>query len=132
MAKIKVVGNVFVVESARTIEEIKTLEKYAPKALYLYETGEDGKKIPVFRVASAACGSINDKGACFADESYDERAVACVTVPIPAGTEDVKTFIMDTVGQGIVKLNKVEAQFAEALEKVEADKAAVMENIELA
>ena len=35
-------------------------------------------------------------------------------------------------GQGIVKLNKVEETFAEALAKVEADKAAVMENIELA
>ena len=132
MAKIKIVGNVAVVESTRTLEDIRTLEKYAPKSLYLYETNEDGKKSPVFRVCTAPSGSINSVGACFADESYDERAVACITIPIPAGTEDVKAFIMDTVGQGIVKLNKIEDTFAEALAKVEADKAAVLENIELA
>lgn len=132
MAKIKVTGNVFVVESAHTLDEIKTLEKYNPKALYLYETAEDGKKTPVFRIATSCTGSINDKGACFADASYDERGVACITVPIPKDTDDVKAFIMDAVGQGIVKLNKVEETFAEALAKVEADKAAVMENIELA
>ena len=32
----------------------------------------------------------------------------------------------------VIKLNKVEEQFAEALTKVDADKAAVLENIELA
>ena len=132
MAIIKICGNVAVVESTKTLEDIRTLEKYSPKSLYLYETGEDGKKTPVFRVCTAPSGSINSVGACFADESYDERAVACITLPIPAGTEDVKAFIMDTVGQGIVKLNKVEDGFAEALAKVEADKAAVLENIELA
>ena len=132
MAIIKIAGNVAVVESSQTLENIRTLEKYAPKSLYLYETGEDGKKTPVFRVCTASSGSINAVGACFADQTYDERAVACITLPIPAGTEDVKTFVLDHIGQGIVKLNKVEETFAEALAKVEADKAAVMENIELA
>ena len=41
MAKIKVVGDAVVVESAATLETLKKVEKYRPKKLYLY--AEDGK-----------------------------------------------------------------------------------------
>lgn len=133
MAKIKVVGDVMVVESTQTLEDIKTLEKYNPKALFLYEEDEDGKKKQVFRVCSTAGkGSIGQYGASFGSETHDGRGIATITMCLPDGVEDAKEYVAEAVGLAIVRLNKVEEQFAEALTKVEADKAAVLENIELA
>ena len=133
MAKIKVVGDVMVVESTQTLEDIKILEKYNPKALFLYEEDDDGKKQQVFRVASTAGkGCINQHGASFGSESHDGRGVATITMCLPGDVEDAKEYVADAVGVAIVKLNKVEEQFADALTKVEAEKAAVLENIELA
>ena len=134
MAKIKLVGEVAVVESAAKLEDIILLEKYEPKALYLYETDEEtGKKKPVFRVtAKADVGSINNMGASFAASSPDERGVACITMCLPRDVEDPREYVMDAIGQGIVKLEKIEAKIPEALAKVEADKAEVESHIEFA
>lgn len=133
MAKIKVVGDVMVVESTQTLESIKTLEKYNPKALCLYEVDDDGKKQVTFRVATTPSkGSINQYGAAFGSTSHDDRGVATITMALPDGVEDAKEYVAEAVGLAIVKLNKVEEQFAEALAQVESDKAAVLENIELA
>ena len=133
MAKIKVVGDVMVVESTQTLESIKTLEKYNPRALFLYEEDEDGKKKQVFRVASTTGkGNIGQYGASFGSETHDGRGIATITMCLPDGIEDAKEYVADAVGLAIVRLNKVEEQFADALAKVDADKAAVLENIELA
>ena len=59
MAKIIIAGDAIVVKSDEKLEDIKTLEKYMPKALSLFEE-EDGKKSEVFRVGSTnGQGSIN-------------------------------------------------------------------------
>ena len=132
MAKIKIVGDVCVIESTQTLESIKTLEKYNPKALFLYEEDEDGKKKQVFRVCSTpGKGSIGQYGASFGSESHDGRGVATITMCLPEDIDDAKEYVADAVGLAIVRLNKVEEQFTEALAKVDADKAAVLENIEL-
>ena len=132
MAKIKIVGDVYVVESTATLEDIITLEKYNPKALCLQEINDDDKKQTVFRVGSGCEeGVINQYGATFASSSHDERSVATITKKIPSWVEDAKEYVAEEVGVAIVKLNKVEEQFAAALSEVEAQKATVLENIEL-
>lgn len=133
MAKIKVVGDVMVIESTQTLDDIKTLEKYNPKALCLYEPDDDGKRQVVFRVASTCGkGSVNQYGAAFGSSSHDERGVATITMSLPDYVEDAREYVAEAVGLAIVKLNKVEEQFGEALAVVAADKEAVLENIELA
>ncbi len=133
MANIKIVGDVAVIESAFTLDELKTLQKYAPKSLSLFEADEDGKKAEAFRVGvTAGKGSIGQFGASFASASHDERKVATITMAIPTDVEDAKEYVAEAVGLAIVKLNKIEEQIPEALAQVEADKAAVMANIELA
>ena len=42
MAKITIAGDAVVITSTQKLEDIKLLEKYRPKALCLYETGENG------------------------------------------------------------------------------------------
>lgn len=126
MSKILIAGNALVIESDYTLEQLKTLEKYQPKALCLY--GEDGKNVE-FKVATGCDGSISGFGATFADSAHTSGKKAVITMTIPAGVENVFTYVEDKVGLAIVKLNKVEEGFAEALAKVEADKAAIRETV---
>ena len=128
MAKITIVGDAIVVTSSKSLKSLKTLEEYNPKALRLVETNEDGKKEEVFRVATAADkGSINQYGATFASETHDEDKLA--TMPVPAGTQDVKAYAAKVYGKAVVLLNKIEAGIDAALGTVEEEKAEVMANI---
>lgn len=120
-----------VVTSARKVEEIETLQKYAPKALSLYEANEEtGKREEVFRIAmSKGTGSVTNSGICFAGATHDGQGLATVTLPIPRDVEDAKEYAADSVGVAVVLLNKVEAQFDAALAQVKTDRDQVMANI---
>lgn len=131
MAKIIVAGDAVVIQSGRTLEEIKKLEKYAPKSLYLYEEDEDGKKFPVFKVATTCgAGSASKYGVCFGSAAHDGSGLATITEHLPEGIGDAKEWIMDEYGVAVVQLNKVEEGFDAALAEVDAAKAAVEANIE--
>jgi hypothetical protein len=133
MAKIIIAGDSIVVTSARTLEEIKTLEKYRPKALRLFEADEEGKNVEVFRIASTlGKGSINQYGASFGSATHDEEKLATITLSLPSEVEDAKEYAAETVGGAVMSLNKVEEQFAAALAEIESDKAKVLENITIA
>lgn len=133
MAKITIVGDAMVVTSTKTLENIKTLEKYRPKALRLYETNDEGKREEVFSVGTTkGSGSINQYGASFGSCTHDEARLATITLPVPADTESVKEYAADKFGVAITMLNKVEAQIDGALAEVAAEKAKVLENISIA
>ena len=133
MAKITIAGDSMVVTSTKTLEDIKTLEKYRPKALCLFDIDEDGMTTEVFRVASTTGeGSINQYGASFGSHTHDENKLATITMPIPRGTVNAVDYAADKVGAAIIMLNKVEAQFETALQEVAGEKAAVRENITVA
>lgn len=126
MAKITIAGDALVVTSSKTLDEIKLLEKYRPKALRLYEVDEDGNKSEAFRVATTnSNGMINQNGALFNGATHDNQQLACITMGIPAGVEDVVAFAAEQIGVAITMLNKVEAQFDDAIAAVEEEEAAV-------
>ena len=126
MAKITIAGDSIVVTSSKTLDAIKDLEKYCPKALRLFE---DGKLNEVFRVASGAVGVINGNGAVFASTTHDQNKYASITMPIPAGTADAKEYAAEKIGRAVAKLNKVEEQFEEAIKAVAEEKAAILQTI---
>ena len=132
MAKITIAGDSIVITSSKTLDAIKDLEKYRPKALRLYDRDEDGNKCEVFRIASGANGVINGNGAVFASVTHDEQRLASITMPIPAGTVNAVDYAAEKIGKAITLLSKVEAQFDEALAEVAAEKAAVRECITVA
>ena len=133
MAKILIAGDVIVVTSAKKLEDIKTLEKYEPKALSLYETDPvTGVKAEVFKVGTTeGKGSINKYGASFASASRDGNGFATLTLPIPDGTKDVVAYASDAIGFPLMKLNEVETGIDAALESVAEKKAAILGNIEV-
>ncbi len=128
-ACIKIAGSACVIESAHSLADIKTLEKYRPKTLSLFE-GEAGKKEEVFRIGTTAkgTGSINTFGAAFGPQSSKDGK-ATITMMIPDGTEDAKKWAEEHIGVAILNLNKVEKQFEAALAEVKEEKKAVSDTI---
>ena len=123
-AVIKIVGGAAVVESAHSLEDLKKIEKYRPDSLALYE-GEGAERHMVFLVGSSkGKGNIGAFGAEFG-ETTTEDGKATITILLPEGTKEPKKWVEDNIGVAILKLNKVEAQYAPALADVADEQAAV-------
>ena len=122
-----------VIASSRTLEDIRTLEKYRPRALSLYETNEDGKKEEVFKVGTTRGeGSINQYGASFGSESHDDQKLATITMCIPQDTADAVAYAAEKVGCAVMMLNKIEQRFDEVLGEINTEKEAIRANITVA
>lgn len=136
MAKIKVIGDVAVVTSTKKLEDIKTLEKYNHKALSLYETDEHGRSEEVFRVATTEgpC-SINQNGVSFNSAARDGSGLAVLTIDLPAYLtcpDEVKSFLVDSVGTALTRLGQVEDGMNLALGVVKAQMEKILADIEMA
>lgn len=125
MAEVKVAGSVYVIESAFTREEIKTVEKYRPNLLKLF----DEDKRPVFAVGVSDEAKVGQFGIQFNADSHGEDKVACVTMPLPKGTGSAKELVVEAVGTAILNLNKVEENISVALAEIEEEKAAIAESV---
>lgn len=120
-ACIVLAGDVAVIKSAVSFEDIETLEKYAPKALSLYEEDDDGRKVEIFKVGTAkGAGKVNAFGISFVDNGAE---TANITVALPA--EAREQYVMDKLGPAVVKLGKLEEGFAAALAGVADMKAEI-------
>lgn len=131
MAKITIAGDSIVVTAGVTLATLKSLEKYRPKALYLYDYDDDGNRTEAFRVATGTNGIINGNGAVFASETHDDAKLATITMAIPAGTADAVEYAADKLGRALTMLNEVEAGIAEAVAEVEEEKRKVRELIQV-
>lgn len=124
-------GAAMVITSSATPEQLKTMKKYRPSALKLYEN-EGGAKKEVFMVdISKGDGCISNLGAIFSERT-NKDGKATITIPVPQDVENVKEWAADTLGVSILNLRKLEKQFAPMLEDVAAEKAAVSAAITVA
>ena len=127
MAKITIAGDAVVVTSVLKLEDIKTIQKYRPKALTLMG-GEDGKE-PLFDVTTGATGDISKYGAVFAGKTHDDNGYATITLKPEGITGDIKDWVADTFGAGLINLNKLEQQLPAIIDEITREKAEVMSNI---
>lgn len=131
MAKITIAGEAVVVTSALKLEDIKLVEKYRPEALKLYDENEP--KECIFVVGSTfGNGVINKFGASFGSATHDDRKLATITMGLGEPVGDVREHVAESVGVAILLLNKVEEKIPAVLADIEAEKAAVLENIAVA
>ena len=131
MAKVIIAGDAIVTKSDITLEELKLVKKYRPNALKVMG-GEDGKEV-IFKVdvsEKSSSGSINTYGATFA--KADESGKAVITMVLPEGEKDAKTYAEDKIGVGILHLLAVEEKLADVIEEIKAEKDSVAECIEVA
>ena len=129
-AVIKIVGGAAVVEASFTPEELQEVEKFRPEALKLYE-GEGSAKKVTYSIWTykdkggnlRGNGVINKVGAEFG-ENKTEAGKAAITLLIPEG-KDPKKWVEENIGVAILKLQKIEDQFAPAQADAAAEHAAV-------
>lgn len=130
MAKVTAIGKALVITSAVKLDDIKTVVKYRPDSLVLYE-GEGEKKEPVFAIGTGTSGNINKFGANFDGKNTDGFAQLTMFMDIPEG-EDIKGVIADEIGGAILNLGKLEEKLPGVIDEIAAEKAAIQANIEVA
>ena len=127
--KVTVAGDAIVITSTLPLEDIKTVAKYRPKELTLYG-GEDGKE-PLFAIG-VGFESINQFGINFSTAARTEGKEAQITVSLPRDTKEPKDYISDTYGAALIALGKLEEKLPGVIAEIEAEKAAIQANIEIA
>lgn len=130
MANVKIVGDAVVLTSALSFEDIKLVEKIAPKELTLFEE-ENGRKVPVFGVCTTKShGRITKDGVSFAKGSRD-GGFAEITMGVPECDGDVKEVVAELIGTAVIKLNELEAKLPEVIAGINAQKQAMLDCIEV-
>ena len=130
MAKITIAGDVVVITSTNTLEDIKSLEKYNPGVLELRD--EKGENV-IFKVGSTKGeGDIGKFGASFGRVSHDDKKLATITVKIPEEVEDAEEYAVEEFGLYINNLEKIEKQFSGALSDVKSVKENIRNKITIA
>lgn len=123
-AGIKVLAGTVAIEVGFTPEQIKEICRYRPEAMKLKD--EKGNSLFTVAKVSKENGSINSIGAEFGNA---HSASGNAVIKLEA-TGDVRQWIEEHIGVSILNLQKVEAQWASALDEIAAEKAAVLGTIE--
>ena len=130
MAKSKIFGEAIVITSSVKLAELKSVAKYYKEKLVL-KGGEDGKEsIFGICVAKSGMGSLSPNGACFAPTTRNGEGYATITMTIPEGVENAKTWMVDKFGGALMHLEALEKQLPGVVAKITAAEAAVAASIE--
>ena len=133
MSKIQVIGDAVIITSTLKAADIEVAQKYRPEALALYKD-ENGERVPYFAICvTQGDGSINNLGVSFGGVSRDGNGFATVTLGFKGATDPdkIKDEIADRFGIAVSRLNQIEAALPEVLADIAAQKAAVVEAIEV-
>lgn len=133
MAQIKVMGNAVVFQSSMKLEDLELVQKYRSEALSV-KGGEEGKEI-LFTVvpATGTIGDVNDAVVMFGQKSNGGLATVTKLIPcMPDSEGELKELLADKLGAALGYMNKLEETLPAVLEEVKAERAAVMEAIEVA
>ena len=128
-AKIAVTGNAAVITSTLKREDINLVQKYRPTALVLM--GGKENKEEVFRIANTSnpYGNISGKGAMFGAENANGEAI--ITELFTAVSDDIKSELADKYGTALVNLGKMEEILPTVVEEIKAERAALINAIEI-
>lgn len=130
MQKIKILGNSVRITSDLTVEEIKTLQKYAPDALALSRETTDHYTEEYFRIAyKEGKDGMTEHGITF--PSANNAGKATITALIPSNVENKKVFVTDHFRNIINNLIAVEKQAKKGLTNVTKENAAIEALIEI-
>ena len=127
MAHVTIAGNAVIFTSTMKLDDIKTVEKYQPKALVLLG-GDDGKD-PVFRVATGECGSINKYGVTFENDTRGEDGGYATLTVTEDFCGDPAKYVAEKYGCAIASLNALEQTLGGALQDILQKQQAVAEAI---
>ena len=125
MAKTTIAGQSYVITSAIKMDDLQTVKKYRPSALAI--TDPETKET-IFKIGIGS-NSVNDFGVSFGGVSNGDEQLATATMQIPSDVKDAKEYVLDKAGTALAHLNAIEAEIAETLDEIRAERNTVAENI---
>lgn len=129
MANIIITGDSVSVISTLSLEDIKTVEKYRPEALSLYE-GEGKEKSLAFVVKAGSAPSMGAYGVSFTAETSEGKAVM-TEIFSGQSAATIKDAVAEKYGVGILNLRKLELTIPEVLEEIKAQREEIKSAIEV-
>lgn len=130
MAKITIAGDAVVVTSSMTLEDLKLIKKYRPKALNLMG-GENNKELLFSIMIGNGAGSVNENGAIFGRTTPDDAKLACITMHIGEHTGSVTEFVADMIGGAVGMLSKIEETLPAVVDEIKAERESILANIQI-
>lgn len=117
------------IETTVSLEALKDIKRYAPKALQVVDP--ETKEIE-FVVIPGTKGSISARGICFAEDTAAGKAKVVFDMPASGMEEkEINAWVMDKYNEAILGLRKVEAQIEKAQTEVAAMKESVKSSIKV-
>lgn len=116
-ARVRILGNAFVITSKLKFENIKKMEKLSNETLCLVEIEKDDTINEVFRISTGKVASISPYGITYNEANTEGYAIATST--FPADVTDKKAFIKDNLAKVMLMLDELEMHVAEDLVKLE-------------
>lgn len=129
MANIIITGNSVSVISEIKLEDIKTVAKYRPEALNLYE-GEGKDKTLAFVVRAGNTPSMGAYGVAFTSETSEGNAVVTEIFAGQSATT-IKDAVAEKYGVGILNLRKLELTLPAVLEEIKSQREEIKSAIEV-
>lgn len=131
--KVKVNGNVVVLESTLKMSDLEKVKKYRPDALSV-RGGKDNEQV-LFTVMPAAVGGdgLAEKVAFFAPALNGKASITISNIPAAAKVNDetLKGYIADTIGQAKGYVEQLEASLPAVVEQITTQRAALMGEIDM-
>lgn len=134
MAKLKLIGDVVVLQSEKKYSDYELVAKYKPEALIV--RNEDGDAEFAVSVRENA-GEISPYSVVFDSKTRDPEGYALISIPvtgIPRDLEASKTkeLICDRFYSTVSNVEKIEAKISSVIEEIARERNALINSIELA
>ena len=127
MSNVTIAGNSYVITSTVSMADLEMITKHRPTALTI--TDPETKEA-LFKIGIGS-NSLSDYGISFGGVSNSDEKLATATLPIPAGVEDAKEYVLDRAGIALVNLEKIEGEIAEVLGDIRTERNSIAESIKV-
>lgn len=125
MAKLTMTGDILILTSDFTVEEINYIETHRPEKTIVVDDKNDQR----FRVCVGSASSFSYWGVVFDKRIAREGQKASVSIPLQLGDEPVEDYIFRKYGQGFTLFEKLEGEWGDTLEEIELEKLNFMKKV---
>ena len=128
-ATAKICGRAVVIESTMKLDEVKLMAKHRPGAMTLFE-GDEKNSEELFKVfVGSGKGCIDKNGVVFGEANND--GFATVTVLVPDDVNDIKAWVNENIGMGLLYLNEIETYAGEVMSEILEEQTAINNAIQV-
>lgn len=134
MAKLKLIGDVVVLQSEKKYSDYELVGKYRPEALILRDESGDAEFAVSVRENA---GEITPYSVTFDSKTRDEAGYALISIPVSGIPRDldasgIKEFICDRFYTTVANVEKIEAKISSVIDEITSERNNLIGSIELA